>query len=129
MIRVVVLISLITLSLGSQNLCGQQDGPLLTPPPAGAAAAAAPKSEEREKPSADAERIARAYRTIENTRKLVAELRAQIDDPAGEYQQFQQSFLKVDAEYEQKRNDLEELQAAGKGEEAAAIEAELPRVE
>ncbi len=120
---------LLVSGLGQECLQGQEDGPSLTPPPASASPASAPSAAERAKPSTEAERIARAYRTIDNTRKLVAELQAQIDDPAGEYQQFQQSFLKVDEEYDQKRKDLEELQAAGKGEEAAGLEAELPRVE
>lgn len=90
-----------------------------TPPPLG----------ERERASPEAERIVRAHRTVESTRKLVAELEAQLDDPEGEYQKFQESFDKVDVELQQKKQQLEALRADGNTESTAAMEAELPRVE
>lgn len=110
-------------------------GPALLPPDRPLREAAMPLPSvpatiaERDKPSFEAERIARAHRTVEGTRKLVNELAAQIDDPEGEYKKFQESFVGVDDELQQKRKDLAALKEAGNSEAAAALEAELPRVE
>jgi small conductance mechanosensitive channel len=98
------------------QLRSEEDGPVLNRP----ADVPAPS---------EAERIARAHRTIETTRKLVAEIQAQIDDPEGEYQKFQASFLAAEEELQQKRKELESLKAEGKTEEAAGVEGDLPRVE
>lgn len=111
-------------------------GPALAPPEGPAtreapppATAAAPVTAERDKPSLEAERIARAHRTVEGTRKLVNELATQLNDPEGEYRKFQESFVGVDEELQQKKKDLAALKEAGKTDAAAEVEAELPRVE
>lgn len=84
---------------------------------------------ERERPSPEAERIARAYRTIDSTKKLVADLQAEVNDPQGEYQKNQESFVAVDEELQDKRQELASLKADGKTEEAATVEADIARVE
>ena len=88
------------------------------------AAAPAP-TEEHEKPSPEAERIARAHRTVESTRKLVADLQAQIDDPEGEYQKFQESFVAADTEYEAKKKEIDALKAGDVERALSDLSAEL----
>ena len=105
--------------LSSVGVHAAQDEPQPMGAPADAPAA----------PMSEAERIARAYRTIDSTKKLVADLQAEVNDPQGEYQKCQESFVAVDEELQDKRQELESLKSDGKSEEAAAVEADIARVE
>src|SRR5579875_3920244 len=68
----------------------------------------------------DAERIARLQRSIDEQRKYLEKLNAQLHDPDSEYSKAEKRFQQVDAEREQVRREIRELKSAGKIAEAAS---------
>jgi small-conductance mechanosensitive channel len=80
-------------------------------------------------PPSDAERIARLQRSIEEQRKYLERLKAQLNDPNSEYYKAEKRFQDVDAEREKVRREIRDLKEAGKTAEAAAREAALKDIE
>jgi small-conductance mechanosensitive channel/predicted nucleic acid-binding Zn-ribbon protein len=76
-------------------------------------------------PPSEAERIARLQRSIDEQRKYLQKLNAQLHDPNSEYNKAEKRFQDVDAEREAARRAIQELKETGKTEEATAHEAAL----
>ncbi len=69
-----------------------------------------------------AERIAHLQRSVEEQRKYLAKLNAQLHDPNSDYNMAEKSFQHIDSEKEAAHQEIEDLKKAGKLAEAAARE-------
>src|SRR5205823_2574159 len=68
-----------------------------------------------------AERISRLQRSLEKDQDLLKNLKAQLDDPAGEYPQAQAQFKELDKQLAALKKQITVLREAGKQGEAAAL--------
>ncbi|MHB1422383.1 MAG: mechanosensitive ion channel family protein [Gemmataceae bacterium] len=80
-------------------------------------------------PASEAEHVARLQRSVEEQRKYLDKLRAQLNDPKSEYKEAEQRFQTVDAERETARQAIEDLKKTGKMAEAAARVSALKDIE
>jgi small-conductance mechanosensitive channel/predicted nucleic acid-binding Zn-ribbon protein len=86
-------------------------------------------SEYNTPPLSEAERIARLQRSIDEQRKYVEKLQAQLNDPNGEYHKAEKRFQDIDAERDKVRREIRDLKEAGKDLEVAAREVALKDIE
>ena len=77
----------------------------------------------------DAERIARLQRTIEDGARRIADLRADVDEPKGEYAQAEAAFREMDATYAAKKRDAQRHDEAGRAADSTTQRADLDAVE
>ena len=89
-----------------------------TPPPAGAP----------EKLS-DAELITRLQRSLEESEKRLNEIKAQLEDPQGEYAKAESEFSGLDKELEPKKKALQKLRETGNPDEVAQAEKEIENLQ
>jgi small conductance mechanosensitive channel len=80
-------------------------------------------------PPSQAEKIAHLQRSIEEQRKYLQKLNAQLTDPNSEYNKAEKSFQCVDAKRDEAQQTIKDLKAAGKSAEAAEREADLKEID
>jgi len=84
-----------------------------------------PAADRPQEKLSDAERIARLRRTLEENERLLAESRARLEDPAGEYAKAEAEFTELDRELTAKKKELQKLQDEGRSDQAAALQTEI----
>lgn len=73
----------------------------------------------------DAERITRLRTAIEQNEKLVAELKARIEDPESEYAKAEEEFKKLDEQLQAKKREVQQLRDSASAEQASAVEKQM----
>jgi small conductance mechanosensitive channel len=89
-------------------------------------AAAAPHADS---PPSDAERIARLERAIEADEKRLRAIKASLTAPDGEYARAEASFKELDAQRNQRRQQLNQSEDSGSAENWARLKEEVSSVE
>lgn len=77
------------------------------------------------KKESEAERIARLQRRIEETEKILNELRGKLTDPEGEYAKAEAEFKVLDGDLANKKKELQKANDSGIPDVTAGIEKEL----
>lgn len=90
---------------------------------------AAAKPAEATSPTSDAERISRLERAIEDGEKRLAQLKASLSDPQGEYATAEAEFKKLDADLEEARQSLREATEANDPTQIAAANETIADIE
>ena len=92
-------------------------------------------SEEKAKPAARteqtslAQQVAQLRRAIEEDKKLLQKLKAELDDPNSTYRKAEEIFQKVDAQREELKRQLEEAKQAGDERKVEQLTEQLGEVE
>ena len=105
--------------------------PLADAPLQLAATAAAPESaaSHPDSPPSDAERIARLERAIEADEKRLRAIKASLTAPDGEYARAEASFKELDAQRNQRHQQLNQSEDSGSAENWARLKEEVSSVE